>query len=443
MNIGRLVSDFKVFDKKGNEIGVSRKSVNQFEIERPQKVKTISYKVAETFDTPLEEYPIYLMAGSSIEKDHTLINAHTLIGYFEGYQQSPIQIQLKGDPSWKVGTALPSSGNGFKADDFDHAVDSPILFGDLSFAETTIASTKVKIYTYSSQKKINSELLLTNMADMLDASREFLIELPVEEYTFLFFFEPDIIGTTGAWEHSYSSEYVLKEGEPTPDFMKSVTDIASHEFFHIVTPLNIHSEIVETFNFVEPTTSVHLWLYEGVTEWASNILLFRGGVVDVDSYLEDALSYKMLVDEYYFDSSWSLKKISDESFDGGEAAKQYGNIYFRGSLVAGLLDIKLLELSDGESGLRELILDLIAKYGKGNPVSEETFFDDIVAMTYPEIEDFFNSYILNVNPLPHAEYLSKIGLQLVRDEEGRPSISHVKEMTDSQKKLYEAWSKNL
>ena len=37
MNIGRLVSDFKAFDKRGKELSVTKKSVNQYEIEAPQQ----------------------------------------------------------------------------------------------------------------------------------------------------------------------------------------------------------------------------------------------------------------------------------------------------------------------------------------------------------------------------------------------------------------------
>ncbi|MCP4457569.1 MAG: peptidase [Cytophagales bacterium] len=443
MNIGRYVSDFKAFDAKGKELTVTKQSVNQFVISKPQKLTRVTYLIAETFDTQVDEYPIYLMCGSSIENDHTLINAHTVMGYFEGNQKSPIRMRAIGLDGWNEGTALSKVDDYYIADDFDHAVDSPILMGNLTGASTDVAGTKVEIYTYSANDKYESKILLDNMADMLEATRKFLITLPVDRYTFLYFFEPTPPGVTGAWEHSYSSEYVLAEDDPTPDKLRGITDIASHEFFHIVTPLNIHSEVVESFNFVKPTTSVHLWLYEGVTEWASNIILFRGGVIDEDDYLTNAVVQKILVDERYFDTSWSLKKISDESFNGGEAAKQYGNIYYRGSLVAGLLDIKLLELSDGESGLRELMLALVKKYGKGNPISEDTFFDDLADMTSPEIRPFFDKYILEVNPLPHEEYLAKIGLKLEREESGRISITKMEEMTDQQQKLYDAWSMRL
>jgi len=443
MNIGRLVSDFQAFDSRGKALAVTHPEVNQFVIAQPHKVKRIQYKVAETFDTKLPEYPIYLMCGSSIERDHTLINAHTVMGYFEGYQKSKMMVRVIGPAAWTTGSAMNKIGAYYSADDFDHAVDSPILAGNLTYADTTIANTKVEIFTYSKNNQLVSETLLKNMSDMLDATRRYLVDLPVDRYTFLYHFEPNPPGITGAWEHSYSSEYVLGEGDPTPENIQHVTDIASHEFFHIVTPLNIHSEIVEHFNFVTPTPSVHLWLYEGVTEWASNILLYRGGVVSEEHYLQNSIAQKILVDEKYFNTTWSLKKLSDESFKGGEGAQQYGNIYFRGSLVAGLLDIRLLELSDGKKGLREVMLELIKKYGKGNPISEATFFDDLAAMTFPEIRPFFDQYILNANPLPHEEYLAKIGLRYSKDDSGKISVTKMETMTPQQEKLYKAWSKAL
>jgi predicted metalloprotease with PDZ domain len=428
MNIGRFISSFKAFDKRGKEIAINRLSVNQFEIAEAKKLEKITYKVAETFDTPVEDYSVYLMCGTSIEDDHVLMNAHTLLGYLTGYQTSPIQVKPIVPESWTTGSALSKKDGYFQAVDFDELVDSPILSGKLTVADTTIANTKVEIFTYSQHDLITSKMLLKDMSNMLGAAKEFLVTLPVDKYTFLYFFEEDMSskGATGAWEHSYSSEYVLTEGEPTKEYMTKVTDIASHEFFHIVTPLNIHSEIVAQFNFVTPTPSVHLWMYEGVTEWASNILLFRDGVVA----LED------------FDASWSLKKLSNESFNA-EGSKQYGNIYYKGSLVAGLLDIKLLELSKGKAGLRELLLSLVKKYGKGNPVSEKNFFEDITKMTYPEIGEFFNNYVLDNQPLPHKEYLAKIGLMLTRDEEGRPSVSKMEEMTDEQTLLFNAWLVNM
>lgn len=440
-NIGRYVSGFKALNSKGKEIKTTYIAPNQYEISKPHKVKSLVYKVAETFDTQVSSFPVYMMCGSSIEDDHTLINTHTVLGYFQGNQSEPLRIKIKKNPDWITGTALPQEGDYFLAESFDHAVDSPILSGNLTKAETQVADTPVRIFTYSEQGKFDSESLLANMKDMLKASQKFLVKLPVDRYTFLYYFLPNPSGTTGAWEHSYSSEYVMDEQEPTEQYMKQVTDIASHEFFHIVTPLNIHSEIIESFNFVEPTPSEHLWLYEGVTEWASNILLYRGGVTSFEEYVKNAIAQKILVNENYFDRSWSLSELAARSFTQ-EGAKQYGNIYYKGSLVAGYLDIRLLELSKGKRGLREVMLELVDRYGKGNPFSEKTFFEDLVRMTYPEIADFIHDYIQQSNPLPHEEYLAKIGLNYTR-QGNKIEIRKMVNPTDEQKRLLDAWSKNL
>jgi predicted metalloprotease with PDZ domain len=443
MNIGRLVSGFEAFDKKGKVLKSQLIAPNQYNISQPQKVKSLHYKVAETFDTKLSELPIYMMAGSSIERDNVLVNAHTISGYFKGMQNHPVGIRIHGKEGWKTGTALKELNGYYTAENFDHLVDSPIMTGKLSFAETKIADTPVRIYTFSENGKINSEMLLKEMTQMLKAAEKFLIKLPVDNYTFLFYFLQDPSGVTGAWEHSYSSEYVIGEEEPTPAFLKSVVDIASHEFFHVITPLNIHSEIIESFNFEKPTPSQHLWLYEGVTEWASHVQLFRGGVTTLDDYINNGLKQKIVVSENYFKPDWSLKRIADESFNGGDGAQQYGNIYYKGALTASYLDIRILELSNGKYGLREVLLNLIKKYGKGNPFNEKTFFDDLAAMTFPEIKEFTTKYIVNNEPFPHEEYLAKIGLTYKRQGKQKVEITKIENPSDQQKKLFEAWSINM
>ncbi len=443
MNIGRLVSDFKAYDKRGKELKTTLLPPNQYKIKKAKKVASISYKVAETFDTELPELPIYMMCGSSIEKDHTLINAHTLSGYFKGLQSTPVGLKIIGKPDWTTGTALKKVYGYYMAKNFDELVDSPILSGNLTFAETKIADTPIKLFVYSEKGKMKAETLLTEMDGMLRSAEKFLVKLPVDNYTFLYYFLENPSGVTGAWEHSYSSEYVLKESEPTKKALKGVVDIASHEFFHIVTPLNIHSEIIENFNFEKPTPSQHLWLYEGVTEWSSHIQLFRGGVTNLKDYIQDGIKQKILVDELYFKPDWSLKRIADESFDGAEGAQQYGNIYYKGSLTASYLDILLLDLSRGKYGLREVLLRLIEKYGKGNPISEVSFFDDLAAMTFPEVKDFATKYIVKGETFPHAEFLNKIGLEYERPSTKDIQIKKMENPSTMQQMLFEAWSMNL
>ena len=171
-------------------------------------------------------------------------------------------------------------------------MDSPILLGRLTEARTRVTGVPVEIFTYSKNDKIKSSQLLGAMNGMLQAAGRFLGKLPVDRYTFLYHFEDR---PAGAWEHSFSSEYVLQESEFTDSVGRYVTDIAAHEFFHIVTPLNIHSEIIEHFNFVTPVPSQHLWLYEGTTEWAAHAMQLRAGLKSPEDYLKKVIQ-KMQID---------------------------------------------------------------------------------------------------------------------------------------------------
>jgi predicted metalloprotease with PDZ domain len=422
MNIGRYVEDFKVFDAKGKKLAVEKKGINQYLIKKPHKVAKIEYKIAETWDvTPSGPgHHVYMMCGTSLEKDHALINGQGVFGYFHGLQGSPISIKLEYPEGWKVGTALRGSNGSYSAKNYDHIVDSPILLGRLTKASKQIAGAEVEIYSYSKTDKIKAKDLLDNMSDMLESAGKFLKKLPVNRYTFLYHFEDK---GAGAWEHSYSSEYVMEEQELTPQYAQHIKSIAAHEFFHIVTPLNIHSEKVSQFNFVKPTPSRHLWLYEGTTEWASDMMQLRGGLYDFPKYTGE-LGKKIMYDNTYYDADYSLLKLSLTSFSD-EGQRQYGNIYQRGALVAGLLDIRLLELSGGKKGLREVVLELSKKFGQNKSFNDEKFFETFVAMTYPEIKDFFENYVKNAEELPIKEYYAKLGIDYIaRKETGKviPSL---------------------
>ncbi|QSE99136.1 M61 family metallopeptidase [Fulvivirga lutea] len=446
-DIGRFVKNFEVFDKNGKQLSTLKKSVNQYRISEPSKVSTISYEVSDTWDTPVKVNPVYKMAGSSLETDHALINAHCMIGFPITRQAEAVSMELIYPENWVVGTALNKNDNGyFVANSFDHLIDSPILLGNLTQESVIIGNTKIEVYTYSKTGLIKSEMLLNDLKDLLIAAEKFLKGYPVDRYTFLFHFEDE---TVGAWEHSYSSEYVYQESEYTEAFSNSIVSVVAHEFFHIVTPLNIHSEIIEQFNFTNPTPSVHLWLYEGVTEWASGIMQLRGNILTLEELLAE-YRQKLIYNDY-FDPNYSLQDLALTSFTP-KGAQQYSNIYMKGAIIAALLDIRLLELSKGKQGLRELILQLSAKYGKDKAFSEENFFEEIVQMTHPEIKEFIDKYIVEADPLPIQEYFDKIGITYVKNkkvkkESGKEeTIKHYFEVnndaTKKQKKLRELWQSN-
>ncbi|MDP2039080.1 MAG: peptidase [Ignavibacteria bacterium] len=396
MDIGRFVRSFKAFDESGSEIECKQVQTNQWEISEPSKTKKIVYTIAETWDTPVKTNNVYAMSGTSLESDHAVINGQAVFGYFHGKQKDAIEIKLDYPADWSIGTALKLSNDGFyRAKDYDEVVDSPIMLGKLTKTSTKIENTNIDIYSYSKTGKITAESLLLILEDMLNATSQFTEGLPVDNYTFLFHFENF---SAGAWEHNYSSFYVFAESDLSDYLTQELKSVAAHEFYHVVTPLNIHSELVGNFNFEKPTMSQHIWLYEGVTEWASDILQLRDYLITLDEYGKQVKSKLSANDN--FNQSVSL---TDLSLHSAEMQDQYPNIYQKGALVAGLLDIRLLQLSGGKKGLREVINQLYKDYGANKAFSEKDFFDELVKRTYPAIGDFIKRYIQGTEKLPVAE----------------------------------------
>lgn len=438
MNIGRFVRRFQAFDAAGNEITTQHITINQWSISDAPRVREIRYSVAETIGADVKEDRIYPMCGTALRGNYALINGQGVFGFPGGMQSTPVSVTLLRPAEWVVGTPLRKSGATLEADDYDQLVDSPILAGDLTTASLDLGGVPVDLYAYSPSHVIHATQLLGSMRSMLAAAAAFLGKLPVDHYTFLYdFLKPDM-PANGAWEHSFGSEYAINETPYSRELGKEVTDMAAHEFFHVVTPLNLHSEIVEHFNFETPVPSRHLWLYEGTTEWAAHKMQLESQLKSPAEYLATVID-KARTDRLGYDTTWSLLKMSLASYsDSGQA--QYPNIYERGALVAGLLDIKLLELSSGAHGLRDLIADLGHEYGKKRAFRDDSLFDIIVARTSPDLRDFFARYIEGTEHLPIAEYYEKLGIRLVTDPHGLPVRFEIeRNPSPEQLRLRTAW----
>lgn len=439
-NIGRFVINFKAYSENHEELGVTQTSTNQWTLTKPVNTRIIEYEVKETFDTPVNEDKIYAMAGTSLEKNHTLLNTFDVLGYPTGLKERDFYLSISYPSNWSVGTSLTKDNNGFYfATDYDKLVDNPLLFGFITSANSTVAGAKVGVYTYSKGNLTNASQIMTDINVVLEDASAFLKGLPVDRYSFLYLLGE---GSAGALEHSYSSVYVLGDEPYSASYGLYLRDISAHEFFHVVTPLNIHSEIIEDFNFATPTPSQHLWLYEGVTEWAAHMMQFRNNHIDLTTLLTRFRNKKKVADSYNVSNGgpMSLKQMSLTCYGPGGA--QFNNVYNKGALVAALLDIRLLELSGGTIGLREIILKLIEMYGPEHAFSEKYFLDIFSGLTgyQNEIAVFLSKYVSGVDALPMAEYFDKIGIIYTP---GNNSFTINDGATAAQLALRNKWSVNF
>ncbi len=429
---GRMISDLKAFDKKGREIKVERLDDNSWKIKNAKKLRKITYWVEDTYDTKAEGPTIFQPAGTNIEAEkNVIINPSGFFGYFEGMKKQEFELTILRDKEFYgatglmpatpplVGSVLKEKKNSevnkdlavdrFLVEDYDRLVDSPLMYSKADTAIINVANTEVLIASYSPGNKITAKEIAESISEVLDAQSKFLGgELPVDKYAFIFYFTQEPVQSYGALEHSYSSFYFMPESTIGP-MNQQLRDFAAHEFFHIVTPLNIHSEEIGSFDFNDPKMSRHLWMYEGMTEYFAGSVQVKYGLVSPQEYL-GMLTQKVGISQQFKDTL-AFTDLSLGALD--QYADQYYNVYQKGALIGAALDIKLRKLSDGKYGVQNMMADLSKKYGKDKSFKDDQLFDEIVKLTYPEIGDFLNTYVAGNEPLDYEEIFDQVGVDVI------------------------------
>lgn len=416
---GRFVTSFKALDAKGRELKVKKKGNNAWVISKGKKGKKLAkivYTVEDSWDTSISDNVVFEPSGTNFEAGKNfVINNHCLFGFFEGQELLPYNLSFTrpsnffGATSLKqINTSTKANTDVFYADNYHYLVDAPIMYCEPDTATLRIGDTDVLISTYSKSKQVSSAFVASRVKPLLEAQRIYLGgTLPVDRYAFLIYINDAFYqsGAYGALEHSYSSLYTFLDDAPE-NIAQTVTDIAAHEFFHIVTPLNIHSEEIQNFDFTTPQMSKHLWLYEGVTEYSSSHVQVQQQMISIEEYLNVLASKMRGADQYKDDlpftvmSKECLKKYED----------QYGNVYEKGALIGMCLDLQIRILSEGEKGIRDLLDGLSGMYGKDKAFKDDELFDKIEELTYPGVRKFLDVYVAGPKALPIERLLKEAGI---------------------------------
>lgn len=360
--------------------------------------------------------------GTNIDEGKNFcLNTHSLFGYFRSYMSNPFLLEFQKPNGFYPATGISDIQFGAGSDlirvqGYHQLADSPILYSEPDTSTVLVGSSKVLVSCYSPNHKVYARFIASTLKELLAVQGDYLGgELPVDKYAFLFYFadKPTQSGASGALEHSYSSFYVLPEFDSL-DIQQQIRDVAAHEFFHIVTPLTIHSKEIGEFDFNNPKMSEHLWLYEGMTEYAAHHAQALGNITDADVLINTMMEkYSNSLKEYNDTMSFTFmsKNVLDEKIH-----KQYGNVYEKGAVIGMCLDILLRDLSAGKYGTRDLMKDLAKKYGKNKSFEDKDLFGDITKFTYPEVGDFLTKHVGGHEPLPIKEILARVGILYEKEQ---------------------------
>lgn len=418
---GKFISDFKAFDYDGNELAVQKLDTNSWQITNATEMDKVTYWVEDTFDSEIK-HNIYVMAGTNIEEGKNFfLNLPGFVGYFKGKKETPYTITVS-HPEKLYETSSLINKNTTKEDNtkdifvasrYDEISDNPIMYAPLNNVNFTVGGIDVTMAIYSPNNVHSAKDIEEALKTMMQAQTNFLEGFKTtNEYNVLvYLFDPKVhpFQGFGALEHLSSTTVVYPETYSKQQLSNGmVNGTVSHEFFHIVSPLSVHSEEIHYFDFNKPNMSKHLWMYEGVTEYFANLFQVNQGLINDQQFI-DRMKGKIATSLRYNDTM-SFTKMSKNILEG-DYAKNYGNVYQKGALIGMTLDLILREESKGAYGIRDLMKDLSAKYGENKPFEDDKILDEIVAMTYPSVGEFFKNHLTGNMPIDYAKYLAKVGVE--------------------------------
>jgi len=421
---GRFVSDVRAFDSEGAQLPVRKLDANRWQVDRARQLQRFEYWIDDTFDDPDTTNGIFGPAGTAFDPDAYLLNLFGVVGFVQGHKDLPYSLEITSPQGLWASTALDRKAfelrsedkrlDRFSAPNYFEFHDRPLMYARPDTASMRIGTTRIEVGVRSPQGLLNADSVLAECAPVLEAIGTYLQgRLPAELYVILLYTDdPDAatrgaahLGDYGALEHHTSTAVYMPE-YPLEWIGSEIVNIVAHEFLHIVTPLNLHSREIDDFDFDRPEMSEHLWLYEGATEYTSNLVQVRSGLINPEAFFEIISDNLSSAEE--FNLYLPMTVMSRYVLDWFEA--EYLSVYNRGAVLALSLDLEIRLLTDDRSSLRDVLTQMGKDYGPDRPFDDPALFDEISRRTHPDVRLFFARHVEGAEPLPLQRQLTAYGI---------------------------------
>lgn len=154
---------------------------------------------------------------------------------------------------------------------------------------------------------------------------------------------------------------------------------------------------------------MHLWMYEGITEYFANLFQVNQGLISEDEFLAHMAEKESLAKQLY-PREVSFTEMSRNVLDP-EMQSIYPNVYQKGALLAMCIDLIIRDKSNGQRGILDMMRQLSNMYGPSKPFDDAELIPAVTKLTYPEVGEFIQKYIVEGEPLDYAQYLKLAGVE--------------------------------
>ena len=416
----RHVMDFSVKDATGAEIAWRKINKNTWQIDtKAASAIALSYKVYANELT---------VRTNELNDEHAFWNNAATLMFIKGQLAASSTVTVSPFGNWKVATGLPKFGgtaNTFRAENYDVLYDSP--FEVSNFKEVPfVAAGKPHRLIFSGEGNYDEKKTASDVAKIVEEAYKIFGELPYDDYTFIV----NLRGGGGLEHLNSTALQVNRFGFKPEARYKSFLGLVAHEYFHAFNVKRIRPDALGPFDYENENYTKLLWVAEGGTEYYSNLLLLRAGLISDKDFLDARATG---IEQLQNRPGRFVTSLEDASFDAWikyyrpdeNAVNNQISYYDKGEIVNMMLDIAIRTSSAGAKSLDDVMRNLYTEYyKKGKNYTPEDFQKISETMAGKSLDDFFAKYVRGTSEIDYNAIVGGFGITLA-ETSSAPGRSYI------------------
>ncbi|HET9679257.1 MAG TPA: PDZ domain-containing protein [Gammaproteobacteria bacterium] len=416
----RQVENVRFFSPQGELLPSKKISKNRWQVKtRGNENVVMDYRV----------YAREMSVRTSfVDSDFALLGPASLFFVPVNKQNLPHIVDLELPTNWPDSASglqrVESIKHGYRAENYDDLVDSPIVAGDLKRYEFIVRGKKHALVNVLEGKFWNGEKAASDVEKLVKQHAEFWGGLPYEKkYLFLNL----IVQWGGGLEHKNSTvlmtnRWAMSDRESYIDWL----DLVSHEFFHTWNVKRLRPVALGPFDYEDENYTRSLWIAEGFTSYYSGLLNHRAGLITQDEYLE------LLAGEIYDISHTPgrfVRSAAEASFDAwikyyrpDENSVNTGVSYYtKGAVIAFLLDTRIRAVTNNKKSLDDVMRLAYTRYADEAGYTPEQFRAVVADVANEDVAQWLYQASYTSSDLDFNKALAWYGLTLDKTAEDEDS----------------------
>ncbi|MDP3556216.1 MAG: PDZ domain-containing protein [Bacteroidota bacterium] len=388
-NFAKNVKRVDVFNEKNEALPYIKlnKDLWQIDTKNQSSLKvTYSYYAAE------------LNAGACYADTNQLyINPIHCCMYVVDRMNEEHQVELTIPEDYKIVCSLPRIKNRLTAKNFDELVDSPFVASE-KIQSDFYEVNAIKFYLhFIGECKPDFKKIKNDFFAFTKKSIEFWNDFTTDQYHFIFQVLP--FKFYHGVEHIKNTVIAIGPGYAinSGSVYEDVLGVSCHELFHSWNVKTIRPIEMLPYNYTKENYAKTGYVYEGFTTYYGDKLLLSSNVFSQQQYFETL--QERLTKHFHNYGRYNLS-VADSSLetwlDGYVPGAPYRktNIYDEGSLIAFMLDVKILQSTQNKKSLRDVCVLLYQRFGKkGIGYSENSIIELVNEVSGKDFTEFFKTFV--------------------------------------------------